>query len=391
MNLSSAILAVTIPANDSLRKGTYKDKTGNKVGSANAGGSETDKRSSQIFESMQVQNVHTLGGLAQDDESDQSKWRRSLISNPALVNFILHPIENLVPGDLKIKTTVDGKEVSVTKRELVKKAARAHIHSKAPIDHCSVLAMRVPLVPYLSDADCHATNADLTVAYPAAPTGWLRVGQFAQPSSWADAFKGQSYSWAVRSNPNLDLFEDDGDMPSPCPGVVAATNCDVKWSLTKAPFGRGPMKWGFFTPTYKPYNEAEIKAAYLKMTAEGKNHNIKIDTKAPLNDQYKPIGDIFEPANTVDQVRNLNQIAMFHKDVLVELKYDLNTSNKATWIWDDRGTGASTDCSLLALPISKGNKGPNDEKKLEEHGPETGDAWPIGMSASYVSTYLLSK
>lgn len=128
---------------------------------------------------MQAVNTHTIGGTATDNRESVNSWRRSLHTNPALINYKLRPIEEFVPADLRVEQGKDaaGKPVTVSKRSLVKKAARALIDAQAPVDHCTVLAIKVPLKPYYCDAGSDAKH-DMSVAYPDVPKGWLRVSTF---------------------------------------------------------------------------------------------------------------------------------------------------------------------------------------------------------------------
>lgn len=328
---------------------------------------------------MQTVNTHTIGGTATDDKENLGSWRQSLHTNPALINYKLRPIEELVPADLTVEQGKDaaGKPVTVSKRSLVKKAARALIDAQAPVDHCTVLAIKVPLKPYYSDAGSGAKH-DMTVAYPDVPKGWLRVSQFAQGTSWKYAFRGQSYTYAVRANPNLDLLGIHGTCP--CPGVVAATHANSIWK------GRANLTLGqpippvptFWRPYYQPYNETQIKADYTKIIQSGGTLGLGLDVNKPLLDQYSPLGDIFEPlVNGQKELTNLNSLALFHKDMVVKLKKSVNTSLDVQWLWDDSGSGAPTDVTVLGLPISRGNLGPNDETLLMEAAPETSTALPF--------------
>ncbi|KAF3392332.1 hypothetical protein DPV78_010269 [Talaromyces pinophilus] len=73
----------------------------------------------------------------------------------------------------------------------------------------------------------------------------------------------------------------------------------------------------------------------------------------------------------------MNSLAVFHKDMIVKLKKEFNTSLDVHWIWDDSGSRTSTDVNVLGLPISRGNLGPNDETLLMEPVPETSTALPF--------------
>ncbi|RAO73970.1 uncharacterized protein BHQ10_009982 [Talaromyces amestolkiae] len=209
---------------------------------------------------LKTVNPHTIGGTATrtatDDKEDLNSWRQSLHTNPALINYKLRPIEELVPADLTVEQGKDagGKTITVSKRSLVKKAGRAFIDAHAPVDHCTVLAIKVPLKPYYSDAGSGAKH-DMSVAYPDVPKGWLRVSQFAQGASRKYAFRGQSYTYAVRANPNLVLLGTHGTCP--CPGVVAATHANTIWTgrLTMTLGDSLPPAPTFWRPYYQPYNE----------------------------------------------------------------------------------------------------------------------------------------
>lgn len=356
----------------------FKDAKGGDVGSAGAGTSTTDKKSQKLFESLQTVNTHTIGGTATDDKEILDSWRQSLTTNPALINYKLRPIEELVPADLTVEQkNTDGKTVTVSKRSLVKKAARAIIDAQAPVDHCTVLAIKVPLKPYYSDLGSHAKH-DISVAYPDVPKGWLRVAQFAQGASMKYAFQGQSYTYAVRANPNLDLLGTHGSCP--CPGVVAATHANIIWTGRPDMYiGEGmPPAPSFWRPYYQPYNETQIKADYKKIIEAGGSFGLGLDVNKPLNGQYIPLGDIFEPLSYGQkELTNLNSLAVFHTDMIVKLKKAVNTSLDVHWIWDDSGSRAETDVTVLGLPISRGNLGPNDETLLMEPAPETSTALPF--------------
>jgi hypothetical protein len=148
----------------------------------------------------------------------------------------------------------------VSKRSL---AARALIDAQAPVDHCTGLAIKVPLKQYYSDLGSHAKR-DISVAYPDVPKGWLCVAQFAQGVSMKYAFQGQSYTWAVRATPNIDLLGTHGSCP--CPGVVAATHVNIIW--TESPdiyIGEGmPAAPSIWRPYYQPYNENRSKTTTRK-------------------------------------------------------------------------------------------------------------------------------
>ena len=182
----------------------------------------------------------------------------------------------------------------------------------------------------------------------------------------------------MRANPNLDLLGIHGTCP--CPGVVAATHANSIWK------GRANLTLGqpippvptFWRPYYQPYNETQIKADYTKIIQSGGTLGLGLDVNKPLLDQYSPLGDIFEPlVNGQKELTNLNSLALFHKDMVVKLKKSVNTSLDVQWLWDDSGSGAPTDVTVLGLPISRGNLGPNDETLLMEAAPETSTALPF--------------
>jgi hypothetical protein len=140
----------------------------------------------------------------------------------------------------------------------------------------------------------------------------------------------------------------------------------------------------FWRPYYQPYNEAQIKADYTKITQSVGSLGLGLDVTKPLIDQYSPLGDIFEPLPYGQkELTNLNSLAVFHKDMIVKLKKATNTSLDVHWLWDDSGSKAHTDVTVLGLPISRGNLGPNDETLLMEPAPETSTAlrfWCAGRS-----------
>lgn len=279
------------------------------------------KKSQKLFESLETVNTHTIGGTATDDKENLDSWRQSLHTNPALINYKLRPIKELVPADLTVEQKdTAGKSVTVSKRGLVKKVAKALIDAHAPVDHCTVLAIKVSLKPYYSDLGSHAKH-DISVAYPDVPKGWLRVAQYAQGANMKDAFRGQSYTYAVRANPNQDLLGTHGSCP--CPGVVAATHANIIWA------GRSDMTLGqsippapsFWRPYYQPYNETQIKADYTKIIQAGGFFGLGLNVNKPLNGQYIPLGNIFEPLPWGQkELTNLNSLAIFHKDMVVKLK-----------------------------------------------------------------------
>ncbi|KAH8813354.1 hypothetical protein F5884DRAFT_751638 [Xylogone sp. PMI_703] len=269
---------------------------------------------------------------------------RDVIDEKVLERAIdLKPIEDLISEDIEWTepsapntiATNDDKETTPKpgkKRELVREHANKRLNKAQPNDNYSILAVRVSLKPYFSDLDSHARNADLTVAYPEAPRGWLRIAQFASPFNAQWSFRGQCQSIAVCVNPNRIIEDKSTNLH-----VVPATGITMKWNLW-----RENKPFGFFKAIYSP------KGA----SAE--------------TEDYQSIGDIFEPAIDPASVR-FKELACFHKDVLVDLipgGKNKNTSQAPAWIWDDKGTGANTDCAVVRLPMGYGTAGTVTDEPL---------------------------
>lgn len=283
--------------------------------------------------------IRTYGGIAPDENDGLQGWRRSIVSDPAIVKYKLKPIDELITDQ--------------DRKKKLQAAIKDHLAGTQPIDSCSVLAIRVPLKPYFSDRDSRSKH-DLTVAYPDVPDGWLRVGQFAQPGKAENCFHGQSYGLAVKANPNLDL-----EGPCPHPPVVAAKAATMQWNnwTNGVPFG-------FYTPTYDAPTKVEDALAIIadpKLAAQYNN--------------YAALGDIFEPATETKWLKDLDKVACFHKDCMVDIPGGSNF-----WLWDDTSTGASKDVMIVGAPTAYAGKddGKVGEKKMQKlvnMAKETSDSY----------------
>jgi len=135
--------------------------------------------------SMAKTRSFVVGGFG--DDSDLGIWRASLFKNPAVATYLLGRISELVDDAAK-KAAVDARIDTVCSTTL-------------PDDKADILAMYVPLTKYVDDYGS-GQKLDITVAYPSAPDGWLRLCQYAQPANWANTFNPPGMGLVVKANPN---------------------------------------------------------------------------------------------------------------------------------------------------------------------------------------------
>ncbi|ORY07667.1 hypothetical protein BCR34DRAFT_489297 [Clohesyomyces aquaticus] len=305
-----------------------------KADGAHAEADESDKKTQRLVDTMDAMQIRTLGGLAPEADTDLTNWRRTLFFNPVAVDYKLKPIYELLPPD-------HAKRAALTE-EIQKRLAVT-----APKDPFSLIAIRVPLKPYISDRDSQA-YADLTVAWPDAPDGWLRVGQFAQSAKWENNNMTNDKGVAVRVNPNFDW---EGKEPT----VVSAVACTRAWKTRQ-----NGVDFGIFRPL-GPDKATDTNSNVLTV-------NEGLFFLQGTEPTYQPLGDFFEHTQSPEGVPSvsLESLAVFHKSLL---KTAYTTDSNVRWLWDDSGTGGWPDITLLGAPQDLAEASPPHDRRTLVVGP----------------------